>query len=140
MRRVSKGFAGKPGYTLDQGGEFAYLKLDKYAPADLPFEAKSDNALAHLSMRLTHSVWEQPPGRVQHVARAGDHDVLLCLEVTAQVVEELAAWPEAHGARRLGVYCDRPAALQEALEARGVDANCHSLAEALLGGQAGGGA
>ena len=138
MRRVSQGFAGKPGYTVDHGGEFAYLKLDKFAPADLPFEAKPDNALAHLSMRLTHSVWEHLPGPVQHIARAADHDILLCLEVTAQVVEELAAWPEAHGVRRLGVYCDRPAALQEALEARGVDANCHSLAEALLGGQAGG--
>ncbi|MBT2768584.1 site-specific DNA-methyltransferase [Stenotrophomonas sp. ISL-67] len=136
MRRVSRGFAGKPGYTVDQGGEFAYLRLNKLAPADLPFEAKADNALAHLSMRLTHAVWEQPVGVVQHIARAGDHDILLCLDVNAQVLEELVAWPKVHGVQRIGVYCDRPVALQEALETRGVDANCHSLADALLGGQA----
>ncbi|MBT2748278.1 MULTISPECIES: site-specific DNA-methyltransferase [unclassified Lysobacter] len=136
MRRISQGFAGKSGYAVDQGGEFAYLQLDKFAPADLPFEAAAVNAMAHLSLRLTHAVWEQRAGLVQHIARAGDHDILICLEVNARVVEELVAWPQANGVQRLGVYCDRPVALQEALEARGIDANCHSLAEALLGGQA----
>lgn len=39
LRRVSAGYAGKPGFTAAQGGEFAYLQLKKIAPADIPFEA-----------------------------------------------------------------------------------------------------
>lgn len=137
MRRVINGYAGKPGYTADQGGEFAYLQIDKVAPPDVPFEAKSEHALALLSLRLTHAVWEAEGGAVQHIARADNCDILLCTEVNDQTVEELASWPEVHGVQRLAVYCDRPVSLQEALEARGVEVNCHSLTDALLSGQAG---
>ena len=132
------GYKGSQGFTLEQGGEFAYLKLNKLAPADLPFEAKADSAAALLSLRLAHAVWEFGEGGVQHIARADDYEILLCAEVNANVVDELAAWPKAHGVQRLAVYCDRPVALQEVLEERGVDANCHSLGEALLAGQVGG--
>ena len=138
VRRVIEGYNGSSCFTVEQGGEFAYLKLKKLAPADLPFEAKAGNAAALLSLRLAHAVWEFGEGSVQHIARADDYDVLLCAEVNANTFDELAAWPKAHGVQRLAVYCDRPVALQEALEERGVDANCHSLVEALLGGQAGG--
>lgn len=138
MRRVISGYAGKPGYTTEQGGEFAYLQLDKIAQADLPFEAKTENAMALLSLRETHAVWETQDGLIQHIARADNCDILLCMDVTAQVVKELAAWPQVHGVQRLAVYCERPTALQEALEAKGIDANCHSLIDALLNGQVGG--
>lgn len=137
MRKVISGYNGNPGFTVEQGGEFAYLRLNKMAGMDLPFEANVDNATALLSLRLARAVWDIQEGLVQHIARAESYDILLCYEVNAQAVEELAAWPEAHGVQRLAVYCDRPVALQEALEARGVDANCHSLTEALLSGQAG---
>ena len=138
MRRVIKGYNGNPGFTLEQGGEFAYLQLDKVATADLPFEAKTENAMALLSLRLAHAVWESKGEHIQHIARADNCDIVLCMEVTAQVVEELVAWPRTHGMQRLAVYCERPQALQEALEAQGIDANCHSLIDALLSGQAGG--
>jgi adenine-specific DNA-methyltransferase len=138
MRRVIKGYNGNPGFTLEQGGEFAYLQLDKVAEADLPFEAKTENAMALLSLRLAHAVWEPQGGVIQHIARADNCDIVLCMEVTAQVVEELVAWPHTHGMQRLAVYCERPQTLQEALEAQGIDANCHSLIDALLSGQAGG--
>lgn len=123
---------------MEQGGEFAYLKLNKLAVADLPFEAKTGDAAALLSLRLAHAVWTFGERRVQHIARTDGCDILLCAEVNTNAVDELAAWPRAHNVQRLSVYCDRPVALQEALEERGIDANCHSLADALLGGQAGG--
>ncbi|WPU57690.1 site-specific DNA-methyltransferase [Stenotrophomonas acidaminiphila] len=137
MRRIIQGYAGKPGYSADQGGEFAYLQLDKLAPPDVPFEAKPENAMALLSLRLAHAVWETQGGAVQHIARADNCDILLCTEVNAQTLEEIASWPGAHGVQRLAVYCERPLSLQEALEARGIEVNCHSLTEALLSGQAG---
>lgn len=137
MRKVISGYGGNLGFTVDQGGEFAYLQLNKVAEMDLPFEVKVDNATALLSLRLAHAVWNTQERLVQHIARADSYDILLCTEVNAQVVEELAAWPQSHGLQRLVVYCERPVALQEALEAHGVDANCHSLTEALLSGQTG---
>lgn len=137
MRKAISGYGGNPGFTVDQGGEFAYLQLNKVAEMDIPFEVKLDNATALLSLRLAHAVWNTQERLVQHIARADSYDILLCTEVNAQAVEELAAWPQAHGLQRLVVYCERPVALQEALEAHGVDANCHSLTEALLSGQAG---
>lgn len=135
MRRVSRGYAGKPGYTADQGGEFAYLQLDKVTPADLPFEVKTENAMALLSLRETHAVWKVQDRLVHHIARADNCDILLCLDVTSKAVKELAAWPKTHGVQRLAVYCERPAALQEVLEAKGIDVVCHSLIDAMLNGQ-----
>lgn len=138
MRRVINGYNGNPGFNLEQGGEFAYLRLDKVATADLPFEAKTENAMALLSLRLAHAVWEPQGGVIQHIARADNCDIVLCREVNDQVVEELVAWPRTHGMQRIAVYCERPLALQEALEEQGIDANCHSLIDALLSGQSGG--
>jgi adenine-specific DNA-methyltransferase len=138
IRRVSRGYAGKPGYTAEQGGEFAYLQLDKIAPADLPFEVKIEHAMTLLSLREAHAVWETQAGLIHHIARADNCDILLCMDVTAQAVKELVAWPRVHGVQRLAVYCERPTALQEVLEANGIDANCHSLIDALLNGQTGG--
>lgn len=138
MRRVSSGYAGKPGYTAEQGGEFAYLQLDKIAVADLPYEARMENAMALLSLQLTHSVWPATAAPVKHIARADGCDILLCKQVDARSVKTLAEWPKAHGVERIAVYSERPQALQEALEAQGIEATCHSLHEALRSGQAGG--
>lgn len=136
MRRVSEGYGGKSGYSAAQGGEFAYLQLDKVPQPDIPFEASTENSWAMLCLRLAHGICAESPKRVQHIARSGDCDIMLCTEVTDSVVDELAKWPKANGVGRLAVYCERPIALQEMLEARGVESNCHSLNEALLNGQA----
>ncbi|MDC8015845.1 site-specific DNA-methyltransferase [Tahibacter soli] len=138
MRRVIAGFNGNAGFSAEAGGEFAYLQLDKVAPADLLYDVKAETAAALLSLRLAHAIRNSRGGHVQYIARADDYDILLCMEINDQVVKELAIWPQQNGVQRLAVYCDRPLALQEALEAHGIDANCHSLAEALLSGQAGG--
>lgn len=138
MRRVSAGYAGKPGFTAAQGGEFAYLTLDKLPPADLPFEAGPQHALPLLGLRLAHAVPAERPGPVQHIARAGDCDVLLCTQVDAHSIDMLAGWAASHEVARIAIYSERPESLAEALSARGVDATCYGLLDVLRQGQAGG--
>jgi len=137
LRRVIAGYGGKRGYTAEQGGEFAYLQLDKVALADVPFEAKAENTAALLSLRLARALQKPGDALIEHIARADDCDILLCRATSAQAVQALAAWPQAHGVQRLAVYCERPRALQEALETEGVAANCHGVLEALFNGQTG---
>ena len=71
--------------------------------------------------------------------RVEDCEVLLCGEVNAATVRQLAAWPGHSGAARLAIYTSRPDTLAEKLAARGVQANCYSLIDALLAGQGRGG-
>ena len=137
MRRVSAGYAGKPGFTAAQGGEFAYLTLDKFPPADLPFEAGAEHALPLLGLRLAQAVRPEAPGALQHIARAGDCDILLCTQVDAASIDLLANWTQAHGVARIAVYGERPDSLREALAARGVEAVCYGLLDTLRQGQAG---
>ena len=138
MRRVSAGYAGKPGFTAAQGGEFAYLTLDKLPPADLPFEAGPQHALPLLGLRLAQAMPAAIPGPVQHIARAGDCDVLLCTQVDAHSIDMLAGWAASHDVARIAIYSERPESLAEALSARGVDATCYGLLDVLRQGQAGG--
>lgn len=140
LRRVSAGYAGKPGFTAAQGGEFAYLTLDKLPSADLPFEADAHHALPLLGLRLAQAIPPEAPGSVQHIARAGDCDILLCTHVDAASIDLLANWPQTHGVARIAVYGERPDSLREALAARGVEAVCYGLLDALRQGQAGGAA
>lgn len=63
LRRVMAGYGGKPGYSVAQGGEFAYLQLDKLDAADVAFDATpahastliymQNTALAHVSYAQT---------------------------------------------------------------------------------------
>jgi len=46
MRRVISGYGGKAGYTPEQGGEFAYLQLDKVEAADAHFEVERGTCLS----------------------------------------------------------------------------------------------
>lgn len=137
MRRVGAGYAGKPGYTAAQGGEFAYLQLDRVAPADLPFEASAEHALPLLGLRLMQAIPASNGEAVQFIARAEDCDILLCTHVDAASIEALAGWAKAHGAARIAVYSERPDSLRDALAAHGVDAVCYGLYDALRRGQAG---
>lgn len=138
MRRVSAGYAGKPGFTAEQGGEFAYLQLARVVPADLPFEATPAQAFQLLSLRLTHTAQMFTDDPVQRIARADDCDVLLCTQVDAASINILTDWPKAQGVARIAVYSERPESLAEALSAKGVDATCYGLYDVLRQGQAGG--
>ncbi len=53
LRRVMAGYGGKPGYSVAQGGEFAYLQLDKIEAADVTFEATPEHATTLISMQNT---------------------------------------------------------------------------------------
>lgn len=140
MRRVGAGHAGKPGYSAEQGGEFAYLQLDKVAPADIPFEAGASHAHPLLSLRLTQTLRPSGAEAVQFIARADDCDVLLCTRVDPASIEVLSNWAQANRVARIAVYSERPESLSEALASHGVDAACYGLHEALRHGQAGGAA
>ena len=132
VRRVMRGYGGKPGL----GGAFAYLRLDKIAPADLAAEAGPEHAAQLLALRETGAVApaataETPDIRV--VAQSDDLAVLICPTVNTAVVDRLAVWP----ARRLAVYSSRPETLARRLAARGVEVNSYALLDALQRGQMG---
>ncbi len=135
MRRVIRGYGGSPGHDLAAGGEFAYVQLDRIALADLHFEATPQHAFELLALKRMDGVRASPDDRVRHLGRVEDCDLLLCAEVDAEVIELLAAWPQRIGAARLAVYSPRPTTLSEQLSARGVEANCYGLMDALLRGQ-----
>jgi adenine-specific DNA-methyltransferase len=137
MRRVIAGYGGKPGYTVEQGGEFAYLQLDKVEAADAHVEINLDHAFQLLALQRLGAALPIPEGAVKRLGRVGDCELLLCGEVNAATLETLAAWPEHAGAARLAVYAPRPKTLSEKLAARGVEANCYGLMDALLAGQGG---
>ena len=137
MRRVIQGYGGKPGYTLEQGGEFAYLQLDKVEAADAHFETDVAHAFQLLALKRLGVVCALPQGAVKRLGRVEDCELLVCNEVNADTIAAFAAWPEQHGAARLAVYSTRPETLREQLAARGVEANCYSLMDALLRGQGG---
>ena len=137
MRRVIKGYGGKAGYTPEQGGEFAYLQLDKVEAADAHFEIDAAHAFQLLALKRLGVVCAPSEGAVQRLGRVEDCELLVCNEVNAASIEILAAWPEQYGAARLAIYSTRPETLREQLAARGVEANCYSLMDALMRGQGG---
>ncbi len=137
MRRVINGYGGKAGYKVEQGGEFAYLQLDKVEAADAHFDIDAAHAYQLLVLKRLGVACSVHEGAVKRLGRVEDCELLLCLEVNADTIATLVAWPEQHGAARLAVYSSRPKSLSEQLAARGVIANCYSLMDALLRGQMG---
>ncbi len=137
MRRVIQGYGGRPGYTPEQGGEFAYLQLDKVNAADAHFEIDAAHAFQLLALKRFGVVCTATEGAVQRLGRVEDCEVLVCHEVNAKTIAALAAWPQQSGAARLAIYTMRPETLREQLALRGMEANCYSLMDALMRGQGG---
>ncbi|MCX7110473.1 MAG: site-specific DNA-methyltransferase [Proteobacteria bacterium] len=137
IRRVITGYGGKPGYPPEQGGEFAYLQLDKLEPADVPFEATLEHTYLLLGLKRLGGIRAMPEGKLKWLGRLGDCDVILCDQVNAKSIKALAAWPKQTGAARLAVYSPRPVTVREQLAALGVEANCYGLLDVLLRGQGG---
>lgn len=137
MRRVIAGYGGKPGYTPEQGGEFAYLQLDKMEAADAHAEMDLEHAFQLLALKRLGVARSAPGGEINRLGRVDDCELLVCGKVNAATLKTLAEWPAQSGAARLAVYTLRPETLREKLAAQGVQANCYSLMDALLGGQAG---
>jgi adenine-specific DNA-methyltransferase len=140
LRRVSAGYGGKPGYLAAQGGEFAYLQLDKMEAADVAFEATTAHAITLLSMREAAAapVAIADDG-IQVIAKSGDWLTVICAQATPATIDALAALPAAYGAARLAVFCPRAkGGLATMLQERGVEANTYSIDDALVKGQVSG--
>ena len=132
------GYGGKPGYAVAQGGEFAYLQLDKSNAADVAFEATAEHAATLIAMRETACA-PAAVGQdlIRVLAKSGGWLIVLCTQVTPLTIDALADLPDSLGAARLAVFCPRPKALVALLAERGVEANAYSITDALLRGQAG---
>ena len=137
MRRVIAGYGSKPAIALEHGGHFAYLQLDTLAAADAHVDIDVTQAFQVLALRRLGMALPVPSGAVKRLGRVDDCELLVCGEVTPATLKKLAAWPQLSGAARLAVYSLRPDTLADKLAARGVEANCYSLIDALLGGQGG---
>lgn len=129
------GYGGKPGYTPAQGGEFAYLQLDKIEAADVAFEATPEHAAVLLSLREVAGAPVDTAVALHVIAQSGDWLTVLCVHTTPDTPAALAALLAAHGMARLAVFCPRPKALAALLAERGIEANTYSLTDALLKGQ-----
>ena len=139
LRRVIAGYGGKDGYTLAQGGEFAYLQLDKLNAADVVLDATPAHAAALLALRNTATAPNQSSEQpVQMVAKGHDWLLVLCTESTPQALAALLALPAQHGVARLLVVAQRAKSVGHWLAQRGVQAQVLSLRQVLLQGQEGG--
>ena len=139
LRRVIAGYGGKDGYTLAQGGEFAYLQLDKLNAADVVLDATPAHAAALLALRNTATAPNQSSEQpVQMVAKGHDWLLVLCAESTPQALAALLALPAQHGVARLLVVAQRAKSVGHWLAQRGVQAQVLSLRQVLLQGQEGG--
>lgn len=136
LRRVITGHGGKPGYTLAQGGEFAYLQLDKLEAADVTFETAPAQTATLIQMQVSAS---SPVGiessAIQLISQGAGWLTVVCHQVTPQAVDELAALPALANGARLAVYSPRPTSMANLLAARGIEANTYAISDALLRGQ-----
>lgn len=123
--------------TQGYHASFAYLQLDKIAPADVPLEFTPEQAHLLLALRETGSVPPSSPDAAIHtIGIQGDWLTVLCHNTSTATLDALAQLPAQYGATRLAVFCSRPKALPALLQARGVQAVAYSLTDALLKGQA----
>jgi adenine-specific DNA-methyltransferase len=138
IRRVIQGYGGKVGHSLAQGGEFAYLQLDKLDPADATLDATQEHAATMLALRYAAAVpVANKQEKVQVVAKGSDWLLVLCSTVDAEILDDLCALPKQHSVARLVVYATRPKALAAQLAERGVEAQVYALGHALTQGQGG---
>jgi adenine-specific DNA-methyltransferase len=136
LRRVIAGYGGKPGYTLAQGGEFAYLQLDKIDGADVALDATAQHAATLLSMRnAAVAPVESAQAAIQIIAKGSDWLLVLYTHTGTDVLNALQALPTQHGVARLVVVAPRPKAVALWLAERGIEAQALSLREVLTQGQ-----
>ena len=138
LRRVMAGYGGKPGYTLAQGGEFAYLQLDKLDGADVALDATAHHGATLLAMRNAGVLpVKDAQGQLQVIAKGGDWLLVLCTQTGAEVLNTLRELPARYDVARLVVVAPRPRAVALWLSERGVEAQALSLREVLTQGQDG---
>ncbi|MEN2673138.1 site-specific DNA-methyltransferase [Herbaspirillum huttiense] len=138
IRRVIQGYGTKDGHSVAGGGEFAYLQLDKLDAADVALDATAEHAATLLTLRhaATVAVANQS-GPIHLIAKSADWLMALCSVVNGQVLDQLCGLPIQYQVARLVVYAPRPKALAALLAERGVEAQVHTLRQALIQGQGG---
>ncbi len=128
VRRVMQGWRDRPGL----GGSFAYLRLQRIAPADLRYDLDVEPIWNTLCLRLTAAVRPYPNQRLNIISQNAESALVLCPAVDEATLAELQALP----INKLVVYSDRPTSVAEALAAmKTVDSR--SLREAAMAGQGG---
>lgn len=136
LRRVMQGYADKKGINLSQGGEFAYLQLDKFDPADVALDATTAHAATLLQLRHAASVPVAVQDQaLQVIARGPDWLLVLCTQTDAQALDGLRALAAQDGVNRLVVVATRPKAVAQWLADQGVAAQTLSIREVLTQGQ-----
>jgi len=138
LRRVMQGYGGKPGYTVAQGGEFAYLQLDKLNGADITLEATPAHVATLLQLRHANSVPHSiTPADVQPLCQGPDWLMVLCNRITTEALATLTRLPAQYGVARLVVVARRPKSLARWLTEQGIEAQALPLRTALTQGQDG---
>jgi adenine-specific DNA-methyltransferase len=128
MRRVMAGYGNTPGL----GGSFAYLRLDKFDPADAELDAEPQHIRQLLSLRFQGAAIAQgAQAQVDVLASSDDVTAVYLREVTAQSIAQLAALPTS----RLIVFSNRPQTVLEMLPGKDIDSR--SIAGEICAGQAG---
>lgn len=138
IRRVISGYSDQDGYTTEQGGEFAYVQLDKLDPADALLDATPEHFANLLALRHAAALpikKNQDP--VQLIAKGNDWLLVLCAEMDTNTLDTLCALPRQHAIKRLIVYAARPKSLSAKLDELGVDAQVYALQDALMLGKGG---
>jgi adenine-specific DNA-methyltransferase len=136
LRRVMQGYAGNTGFNLSQGGEFAYLQLDKFDAADVALDATTAHAATLLQLRHAASVPVAVQDQaLQVIARGPDWLLVLCIQTDTQALEGLRALSAQDGVSRLVVVATRPKAVAQWLADQGVAAQTLSIREVLTQGQ-----
>ena len=138
LRRVIAGYGGKSGHALAQGGEFAYLQLDKIDGADVLLDATAQHAATLLAMRnMAVAPVEQAQAAITVIAKQADWLLVLCQDTEAPTLAALRDLHQQHPQARLSVVTPRPKALALWLAEQGIAAHTQALHEVLTLGQGG---
>jgi adenine-specific DNA-methyltransferase len=136
LRRVIAGYGGKPVHALAQGGEFAYLQLDKLDAADVALDASLHHAATLILMRNSAlAPVHIAQAAIQVVAKGPDWMMVLCADTGTAALQALPTLTAQHGVARLVVVTPRPKSVALWLSEQGVEAQTLSLREVLVQGQ-----
>ena len=131
MRRVMTGYGSVPGL----GGQFAYLTMDKFDPADVELDAGPSNIRQLLALRLLGSALPErdSQGSIDVIASTADVAAVYIPKLTQGAIEEASKLKQP----RLLVFSDRPDTARELLTAAGKACDSRPIGQEIAAGQAG---
>jgi len=131
MRRVMVGYGDTPGL----GGQFAYLKLDKFDPADVELDASPGNIRQLLSMRLRGAALpdQTENGSIDVIAQTTETAAVYIPKLSKAAIDEAAKMVQPN----LLIFSDRPDTVRELLVAAGKTCDSRPIGQEIISGQAG---